>query len=114
MTGSPGIPLFSYGNLRNENVQMAAFGRLLRGAPDAVAGYVCVQIEIKDTDVAAVSGSRFHPIIVETGNPADVVRGTVFLVSDVELAAADAYEASDCKRVRVTLASGRCAWVHVM
>ena len=113
MADPPGIPLFSYGNLRNEDVQMAAFGRLLRGAPDALAGYVCVQIEIK-ADAAAVSGREFRPIVVQTGNPADVVRGTVFVLSDVELAAADGYEASDCKRIEVTLASGRRAWVHAM
>jgi gamma-glutamylcyclotransferase (GGCT)/AIG2-like uncharacterized protein YtfP len=112
MKDSPSIPLFSYGTLRKENVQMASFGRLLHGTPDALTGYVCVQIETKDADVVTVSGEKFHPMIIETGNPADVVRGTLFLISDVELAAADAYEASDYKRVQVTLQSGRCAWVY--
>lgn len=106
------IPLFSYGTLRNENVQMASFGRRLSGMPDALTGYVCVQIEIKDASVAAVSGEKFHPMIIETGNPVDEVNGTLFLISEVELAAADAYEASDYKRVQVTLKSGRSAWVY--
>jgi gamma-glutamylcyclotransferase (GGCT)/AIG2-like uncharacterized protein YtfP len=57
-------------------------------------------------------GQKFHPVIIETGNPADEVRGTLFLISEVELAAADAYEASDYKRVQVTLKSGRSAWVY--
>lgn len=113
MSDLAGVPLFSYGILRYENVQMASFGRLLQGVPDALSGYVCVQIKIKDTDVVKSSGEQFHPMIVETGNPADVVRGTVFSLSDVELAAADACEASDCKRVQLTLTSGRCAWVYV-
>jgi gamma-glutamylcyclotransferase (GGCT)/AIG2-like uncharacterized protein YtfP len=113
MNASPSVPLFSYGTLRNENVQMASFGRLLSGTLDALSGYVCVQIEIKDADVVAVSGEKFHPVIIETGNPADEVRGTLFLISEDELAAADAYEASDYKRVQITLKSGRSAWVYV-
>jgi gamma-glutamylcyclotransferase (GGCT)/AIG2-like uncharacterized protein YtfP len=112
MSRSPHIPLFSYGTLRNENVQMASFGRLLSGTPDALTGYVCVQIEIQDADVVAVSGVKSHPVIIETGNPADEVRGMLFLISEAELAAADAYEVSDYKRIMVTLKSGRSAWVY--
>jgi gamma-glutamylcyclotransferase (GGCT)/AIG2-like uncharacterized protein YtfP len=98
--------------LRNEEVQMASFGRLLTGTPDRLPGYVCVQIEIKNAEVVAVSGEKFYPVIIKTGNPADEVRGTLFLISETELAAADAYEASDYKRVQVTLKSGRSAWVY--
>jgi hypothetical protein len=61
----PCVPLFSYGTLRNENVQMASFGRLLSGTPDALIGYVCVQIEIKEADVVALSGEKYHPVIIE-------------------------------------------------
>jgi hypothetical protein len=112
MSNTPHEPLFSYGTLRNEDVQLASFGRLLSGTPDALTGYVCVQIEIKDADVVAVSGEKFHPVIIETGNPADEVRGTLFLISEAELAAADAYEVSDCKRIKMTLKSGKSAWVY--
>jgi gamma-glutamylcyclotransferase (GGCT)/AIG2-like uncharacterized protein YtfP len=112
MSVSPHVPLFSYGTLRNEDVQLASFGRLLSGTPDALTGYVCAQIEIKDADVVAVSGEKFHPVIIETGDPLDEVRGTLFLVSEAELAAADAYEVSDYKRIQVTLKSGRTAWVY--
>lgn len=31
--------LFSYGTLQQENVQIATFGRLLNGAPDALVGF---------------------------------------------------------------------------
>jgi gamma-glutamylcyclotransferase (GGCT)/AIG2-like uncharacterized protein YtfP len=112
MNGSPHVPLFSYGTLRKEEVQMVSFGRLLSGTPDALTGYACVQIEIKNAEVVALSGEKFHPVIVETGDPADEVRGTLFLVSEAEIAAADAYEASDYKRIEVTLKSGRNAWVY--
>lgn len=112
MNRPPHVGLFSYGTLRNENVQMASFGRLLSGTPDALTGYVCVQIEIKDAAVVAVSGEKFHPVIIETGSPADEVRGTLFLLSEAELMAADAYEVSDYKRVQVTLKSGSRAWVY--
>jgi len=37
----------------------------------------------------------------------------VFELSSGELAAADDYEAADYARVRVTLESGRQAWVYV-
>jgi gamma-glutamylcyclotransferase (GGCT)/AIG2-like uncharacterized protein YtfP len=112
MNSSPHVPLFSYGTLRKEAVQMISFGRLLSGTPDALCGYACVQIEIENAEVVAISGEKFHPTIIETGDPMDEVRGTLFLVSEAELAAADSYEASDYKRIEVTLKSGRNAWVY--
>jgi gamma-glutamylcyclotransferase (GGCT)/AIG2-like uncharacterized protein YtfP len=107
------VPLFSYGTLRQENVQLASFGRLLTGAPDALPGYASTMIEITDPEVVAKSGMKFHPVVVETGNPSDEVPGTLFFITEAELAAADAYEVSDYKRVEVLLRSGRRAWVYV-
>jgi gamma-glutamylcyclotransferase (GGCT)/AIG2-like uncharacterized protein YtfP len=107
------VPLFSYGTLRQENVQMASFGRLLAGSPDALPGYASVTIEITDPDVVAASGKKFHPMVVETGNPEDEVPGTLFLITEAEFAAADAYEVSDYKRIEVLLKSGKSAWVYV-
>ncbi len=107
------VPLFSYGTLRQENVQLASFGRLLAGSPDALPGYASTMIEITDPDVVAKSGMRFHPMVVETGNPNDEVPGTLFLVTEAELAAADAYEVSDYRRIEVSLRSGRRAFVYV-
>jgi gamma-glutamylcyclotransferase (GGCT)/AIG2-like uncharacterized protein YtfP len=107
------IPLFFYGTLRQENVQMRSFGRLLAGSPDALPGYSCVMVEITDPDVVAASGAKFHPMVVETGNQADEVQGTLFLITEAELASADAYEVSDYKRIEVSLKSGKSAWVYV-
>lgn len=114
MTGeTPNVPLFSYGTLQQANVQMASFGRLLSGTPDSLPRYRNVMIEIADTQVVATSGARFHPMVIETGDPADAVSGTLFMITEKELAAADAYEVSDYKRVSVVLKSGAKAWVYV-
>lgn len=113
MNSSAPVLLFSYGTLQQENVQMASFGRLLQGNPDALIGYASVTIEIFDPDVVAASGAKFHPMVVETGNSADEVPGTLFAITAAELAAADAYEVSDYKRISATLKSGKRAWVYV-
>ncbi len=105
--------LFSYGTLQQENVQLATFGRLLKGSPDALVGFTQNLVEITDPDVLAKSGERFHPIVMPSGNEADRVSGTVFEVTTAELAAADAYEVSDYERVSARLASGSTAWVYV-
>jgi gamma-glutamylcyclotransferase (GGCT)/AIG2-like uncharacterized protein YtfP len=41
------------------------------------------------------------------------VEGTVFAISEADLAAADEYEVDDYVRVAVPLRSGRTAWVYV-
>src|SRR5215813_8897541 len=93
--------LFPYGTLRQANVQMASFGRLLDGSADALPGYATVMIEITDPEVLATSGLKFHPMVVETANPVDEVTGMLFCITEAELAAADAYEVSDYKRIKV-------------
>lgn len=105
--------LFSYGTLRQEEVQRATFGRLLDGAADVLVGFARRELEITDADVLAKSGKRFHAIAVRTGDPADRIAGTVFLITPDELSAADAYEVAEYERVSVTLASGLDAWVYV-
>jgi len=113
MSDSRTVLLFSYGTLQQENVQLASFGRLLDGSDDAMPGYRQSFVEITDPEVVRTSGSRFHPIVAPTGNPADRVPGKVFAITEAELAAADAYEVSDYRRILVRLASGREAWVYV-
>ncbi|KQY27305.1 UDP-N-acetylmuramate--alanine ligase [Caulobacter sp. Root1455] len=115
MTEAAGAPirLFSYGTLRQENVQMETFGRLLKGETDALPGYALSMVEITDPDVIATSGAAFHPIVRASGDAADAVAGTVFEITAAELAAADSYEVSDYKRVAVRLTSGRDAFVYV-
>jgi gamma-glutamylcyclotransferase (GGCT)/AIG2-like uncharacterized protein YtfP len=113
MTEDATILLFSYGTLQQENVQLASFGRRLDGTPDAMPGYRNSMLEITDPEVIRTSGKRFHPIVEPSGNAADEVAGTVFRITAAELAAADAYEVSDYKRILVRLKSGAEAWVYV-
>lgn len=107
------ILLFSYGTLQLASVQMSPFGRLLEGEDDAMTGYRTEMIEITDPDVLSQSGQRFHPLVVPSDRAGDEVPGKVFRITAPELAAADAYEVSDYKRVEVSLKSGRRAWVFV-
>ena len=105
--------LFSYGTLQQDNVQQATFGRLLKGSVDALVGYAQLMVTIEDADVVARSGKTHHPIVAFTGEGEDRVAGTVFEISDAELAAADAYEVDAYKRILAPLASGLNAWVYV-
>lgn len=107
------ILLFSYGTLQDKNVQIAHFGRELRGRPDAMPGYRQSLIAITDPQVIATSGKTHHPIVEPSSNPLDEVAGSVFEITARELAAADKYEVSDYKRVSVRLKSGLDAWVYV-
>ena len=61
--------LFSYGTLRQLNVQMALFGRALEGRADVLPGYVMSPLEITDAAVIATSGSAQHTIARESGDP---------------------------------------------
>ena len=110
--GETGEWLFSYGTLRQPEVQIANFGRLLQGFPDTLAGYSLSVVDIVDPKVIGVSGASRHPIIRFTGNSSDEVAGMVFQVSAGELTKADAYEVSDYRRIAVRLRSGRTAFVY--
>lgn len=105
--------LFSYGTLLRREVQLSIFGRELDGSPDLLPGYTVSTVEIIDPDVVAVSGAVRHPIVRATGDPSHSVGGTVFAITDAELAAADDYEVADYRRVLVRLASGVHAWVYI-
>jgi hypothetical protein len=105
--------LFSYGTLRQREVQMALFGRELDGRADVLPGYAVSPLLITDPDVIATSGTAHHTIVRETGDPLDQVPGMLFRITEAELAAADAYEVDDCKRVSVKLGSGIEAFVYV-
>ena len=107
------VLLFSYGTLRQLEVQQAIFGRALDGRTDVLPGYAVVPLHITDAGVIATSGTSHHTIAHETGDPRDELPGMVFRITPAELAAADAYEVADCKRVTVRLASGIDAFVYV-
>lgn len=105
--------LFSYGTLRQRDVQLATFGRELEGQLDAIVGYDLDWLIITDPHVIATSGSARHPILKPVGDATAEVAGAVFAVTAEDLAAADDYEVDDYVRVRVPLRSGRTAWVYV-
>ena len=105
--------LFSYGTLRYEKVQIATFGRILKGYADTLPGYALKTVQITDPDVIATSGESVHSIIEYSGNPRDQVKGLVFEVSPEELLQADSYEVADYKRIQVVLSSDTLAWVYV-
>ena len=104
--------LFSYGTLRQPEVQEALFGRPLPTVPDSLPGYRLEWLLITDAAVIAKSGSDRHPIL-RKGAMTDSIPGAYLELSERELLAADAYEVDDYARTSVTLASGVDAWVYV-
>ena len=107
------VYLFSYGTLQQDDVQLATFGRLLKGEVDALPGYKSSFIEITALDVIAKSGAKFHPIVTASPDAIEEVSGTVFEITEAELVAADTYDVSDYHRINVRLRSGLDAWVYV-
>ena len=106
--------LFSYGTLQQEDVQLSTFGRLLEGQRDELLGYEPSLVKIEDPQVVAGSGRTHHANVTFNGRNDSRVSGTVFEITEAELAAADQYEQrARYKRVAATLASGKQAWVYV-
>ena len=104
--------LFSYGTLQQDDVQLSVFGRLLRGRPDELVGFERSLLRIEDPQVVATTGETQHAIVRFTGRSDSRVSGTVFEISDSELASADRYEPAEYQRIAAMLASGRQAWVY--
>lgn len=104
--------LFSYGTMRQPEVQRALWGRTVPMEADALVGFRLASVRITDPAVIATSGSDAHPMLVPdvAGNGVD---GAALRLTAAELAAADAYEVEDYVRVPVTLASGRAAFAYV-
>ncbi|HEX6660936.1 MAG TPA: gamma-glutamylcyclotransferase family protein [Sphingomicrobium sp.] len=107
------ISIFSYGTLRQPEVQLANYGRLLEGQADVLGGYKLEPVAIDDPDVVQISGKAVHTIAVATGDPSDRIQGMVFALSEDELSATDSYETGAYARIEARLESGRRAWVYV-
>jgi gamma-glutamylcyclotransferase (GGCT)/AIG2-like uncharacterized protein YtfP len=106
--------LFSYGTLQQNNVQLSTFGRLLQGQRDELLGFKPSLARIEDPQVVATSGKTHHANVTFNGRNDSRVSGTVFEITDAELAAADQYEQlAAYKRVAAMLASGKQVWVYV-
>ena len=84
----------------------------MEGRVEVLPGYALSPLRITDSGVIATSGTAHHTIARETGDQLDEVPGIVFRITQSELAAADAYEVADCKRVTVRLGSGLDAFVY--
>jgi gamma-glutamylcyclotransferase (GGCT)/AIG2-like uncharacterized protein YtfP len=93
--------LFSYGTLQQEDVQLATFGRRLDGEREELPRF-------EPSRVGPHANALFN------GREESRVAGTVFEITDAELAAADRFEAPfSYKRVSAVLTSGRQAWLYV-
>lgn len=106
--------LFSYSTLQQEDVQLTTFGRRLDGQRDELLAFEESLVKIEDPTVVARLGRTHHANVTFNGNENSAVLGTVFNISDAELAKADEFEAAFYyKRVTASLASGKQAWVYV-
>jgi hypothetical protein len=106
--------LFSYGSLQHAEVQLSTFGRRLQGQPDELVGFEPTAVRIEAPEGGAATGKTHHANVIFNGSNASRVSGTVFEVTNRELASADEYERRDgYERVAVRLASGRNAWVYL-
>jgi hypothetical protein len=98
--------LFSYGTLQEDRVQLSTFGRLLRGQRDELPGFE--PSLVRNPAIVRATGKTHHANAMYTGHQKSSVRGTLFEISDGELAAGDEYErAAGYKRIQITPASAR-------
>jgi len=104
--------VFSYGTLRQREVQQSLYGRVVPTTEDVLPGYRIDWLQITDPHVVATSGSDRHPIL-RRGRDEDAVAGAWLELSEADLVATDAYEVDDYTRHEVTLASGVTAWVYL-
>jgi gamma-glutamylcyclotransferase (GGCT)/AIG2-like uncharacterized protein YtfP len=105
--------LFSYGTLQDEKVQVSTFGRRLKGQREELPGFELTSVRIEDPQVVADTGMTHYANVKFSGRTDRHVDGTVFEISEADLAAADEYEQpAGYKRTTVKLASGMRAWVY--
>jgi hypothetical protein len=84
--------IFSYGTLQEDKVQLSTFGRLVQGQRDELLGFEQSWVRIEDPHVVETGGKTHHANITFNGRDDSRVGGTVFEITDAELAAADQYE----------------------
>lgn len=105
--------LFSYGTLQDEKIQLALFGRNIKGINDKLPGYKLSTIENKSYKQNEESEPPFYLIALPSNNSNDLIDGMILELTTPELLVADAYESDDYRRVEVFLQSGKKAWVYI-
>ena len=104
MTAARTVSLFSYGTLQYKDLQIATFGHELTGREDSLPGYARTITE---------TGGVLYFNVKLSSSPEDSVSGTLFEITEQELAAADRYEKErEYRRILVTLRSGVQAWAY--
>ncbi|MBK8467033.1 MAG: gamma-glutamylcyclotransferase [Chloracidobacterium sp.] len=102
--------LFSYGTLQKSETQLELFGRLLNGWSDTLEGYKTAEIAIDDAVFLTREGSRQLTAVASSG---DKIYGMIFEISAEELERVDRYEPGNYERIKVTLRSGKQAWIYL-
>lgn len=100
--------LFSYGTLRSKEIQRQIFNKVLTGTPDQLLGH-----KLKSLQIEEEFGMADYVVVVPSKDPADIIHGVVFTISDTDLAKVDLFESNAYKRVQVTLESGAVAWIYM-
>ena len=107
------INIFSYGTLRDPNVQKQVLNRQVTAWPDSLSKYELSYITITDKSVLAISNQNKHPIINYSGCANDIIEGVLLEITPPELANFDKYETDDYHRIEVLLNSGKTAFAYV-
>ena len=105
--------LFSYGTLRDGEVQMELYRRHLTGHNDILRGYKTLEIVLDEDGFCGFSEQATYLIASVSDDENDVIEGTALEVTGDELLRADEYEPEEYQRERVTLASGKQAWIYL-
>lgn len=94
--------LFIYGTLKLSEVQLEIIGREVELVADILTGF--------KTEPVVIDGIEYRTLVPDEGSQ---VKGVVISISPDELARIDAYEPTEYKRISVTTACGKTAWVYV-
>lgn len=105
--------LFAYGALLQPTTQLDVFGRLPLSDEDVLPGYALLYRDDDDPRGATPSAHTVLPHLRQTGSTLDKVPGRVLHLDDDEVDAADEFQMALYRRARVTLASGRRAWLYL-
>lgn len=100
--------LFSYGTLRSKEIQRQIFNKVLTGTPDQLLGH-----KLKSLQIEEEFGMADYVVVVPSKDPADIIHGVVFTISEADLSKVDLFESNAYKRVQVTLESGAVAWIYM-